>query len=853
MNPFARSSIALRVIVALVGAVTLVLIFVGSVVYQNYASQKLSELESKLDFTAEQFDASVKLAIWNIDKQQIQRLMESAMRDPEVFGIQIDTGENAYVLVRDESWKAASTDARLLVDNDNLLVAERFLDIHGYPLGTLKFYLTRQFLDQSLIETTRLFIIGIALLDVLLIFVLYLLLWLTVLRPLGLIESYAASVSSGRRKEALESTQSLSGEFGQLRNSLDRMIDLLEERVQEISTANDRFWKMVANFPVPLAIYVPETGETLYLNRKFTEVLGYTLEDIPKIEDWFQRAYPDPNYRQEVIDHWSEKLEQAQLANNVVEADVYRVIAKDGQTRMMEIGGVPSGQQLMSILNDITERTRAEEEVKDYQDHLEELVELRTKELVVARDNAEMANRAKSVFLANMSHELRTPLNSVIGFSRMMAKAADLKEQQKKHLEIINRSGTHLLTLINDILEISKIEAGKIELNVAAMHLDNLVNEVVEMLRPRAQQSGISLTAEFDSESLANAVQGDIAKIRQVLLNLVSNAVKFTRKGGVTVKAKARKIGDTLQASFHVLDTGIGISREDQERIFEPFVQVSGASTSTGTGLGLAISRQYLHLMESDLHISSVPGEGSDFSFTLRLPLAETDALVSSESAEKRETKKAQTSPEGIRTLIVDDVAEIRLLLRELLGPLGLQISEAEDGDQAQLLLRESVPELLLLDWRMPGVDGLELTRQVRERTDIQQPTIIMLSAHAFEENRKEALAAGVDDFLSKPIEAEELYRCIEKHLGVDVGAFEDEDLDTDKAKGAIESIDATEISSLPDDVRSAIVDALRELNPGKINEALSRIEAVSPALASKLRGYVDSLQYRTLWQLFDI
>jgi len=415
------------------------------------------------------------------------------------------------------------------------------------------------------------------------------------------------------------------------------MVDLLEARMQEISSVNARFWALRSGFPIPLVIYEPDSGRTVHANKQFTQVLGYSADEVAHAESWFHKAYPNPAYREKVMVAWTQKLENALASGRRVEPEGYWVCRKDGETRVIKIGAVLSEQPAMVVLNDITEREWAEKEEQENRDRLEELVQFRTRELVEARDMAARANYAKSIFLANMSHE------------------------------IINRSGTHLLTLINDILELSKTEAGKVDLSSEPIRVSDIAADVVEMMLPRANQAGIS--PKLDTHYADHLVLGDCSKIRQALLNLLSNAVKYTLNGRVTVYAKGVVQADQLSLAIHVIDTGTGISKEDQLRILKPFVQVEGSNSQSGTELGPAITMQFFELMGAEIKIRSAPSEGPDFSFDLSLPLAKEEVVKKTVHYNLPGTeRKLEKAESKIRVLIAHDVAEIRLLLHELLA-----------------------------------------------------------------------------------------------------------------------------------------------------------------------------------------
>jgi len=846
MKTTMNRSIANRVVLALVSMVTFVLVVVGTIGYQVYSRQQQDELTAYLNLRAEQIAAGIALAVWNFDASQINKIMEATMKNQAVYGLIVQSGDKRYALARGDRWQTREAEPDQFKASD-LLVKKRDIIFGDSNVGKLQLFMTPKFMHEHLAKTRRMLIGSVVLLDILLILSLYLIIRRNVLLPLQFIEKYAVSVSSGQKDEAIAITRPLRGEFNELQNSLQKMVTLLETRLEDLTESHDRFWKLVSGFPIGLALYSPTTGKITSTNRKFVELFGYTIDEVSDVGAWFKLAYPDEEYRREVLRIWNSEVEAAIKNSRVVQAHEYQVTCKDGSVKTIEIGGVSSGDALMGVFIDVTERKRAEAEVHAYQEHLEELVELRTQELVVARDLAEEANRAKSVFLANMSHELRTPLNSVIGFSRTMANDPELSPRQHRNLEIINRSGTHLLTLINDILELSKIEAGKMELVVDSVDLRLLLQEIVDMLRQRAEQQGISLVVE--SSNLPSAfVQVDIAKLRQVLLNLVTNAIKFTSKGGVTVVANGACQGERMQVEFRVIDTGIGIHSDDQKQVFEPFVQVGQMGERSGTGLGLAISRQYVQMMGGELTLHSIPGEGATFSFSLQLPIS-ASALSHPELTPKQ-TGSMMPVLKDYRVLIADDTQDMRMLLRELLIPLGLQVWEAENGEQAKEIIYAQQPHLVLMDWRMPVLDGVELTRIIRADKSFTQPRIIMLTANAFDENRREALAAGVDEFMSKPIDIDVLYQMVERHVGIQLRR---EGNGIKSGLPHVEKLSPQNIGQLSPTIHDRFSEALRELNPARINEVLSELRTENSGIADSLQAYVSAMQYRKLWQLFGI
>jgi signal transduction histidine kinase/ActR/RegA family two-component response regulator len=394
-------------------------------------------------------------------------------------------------------------------------------------------------------------------------------------------------------------------------------------------------------------------------------------------------------------------------------------------------------------------------------------VSRRTKELVVATQSAEAANRAKSIFLANMSHELRTPLNSVIGFSRLLANDPEVTTSQKQSLNIITRSGEHLLNLINNVLEISKIESGRVELEQATVDLRHLLQDIQILMQDRAKEKGLSFTTA-QADHLPRHIVADPGKLRQVLLNLTDNSIKYTQRGRVMLRAEA---GETLNANrkrlrFEVEDSGCGIEAKHRDGIFTPFVQVADPSASNaGSGLGLAICKQYVELMGGQIGVRSEPGKGSLFRFEIPVTVPSSES-VGVESRHDRVIGVAPGQPR-YRLLIAEDQPINRMLLCKILEPLNFELQEADNGQAALMHFEQWQPHLIWMDIRMPVMDGLEATRRIKATKAGRHTKIIAVTAHALEEERTEILTAGCDDFIRKPYQITEIYECLTKHLGV--------------------------------------------------------------------------------------
>jgi len=487
-----------------------------------------------------------------------------------------------------------------------------------------------------------------------------------------------------------------------------------------------------------------ETLKIIYVNRGASQQLGYSREAL-------QNMHPLDIF----YDFPASELEEilAPLRAGIQKATTFQPFqqSKDGAIIPVEttIQCIELGNQkriFVTISRDVTERQQTELMLQEAMEATER-----------ARFEAQRANQAKSTFLANMSHELRTPLNGILGYTQILTRSKSLDKKQQDGINIIQRSGDYLLTLINDILDLAKIEAEKIELYQTGFHFGEFLQGITELFRMRAQQKGIDFIYEPLSD-LPVAIHADEKRLRQVLINLLGNAVKFTDSGQVTFKVGYHQ--ELIR--FQVEDTGIGIATEDVKKIFLPFQQVGDQSyRAEGTGLGLPITQKLIEMMGGALNVESELGQGSIF--WTALPLQELTRFEKTSDDAQADILGYEGRPRKI--LIVDDLLQNRRVLIELLKPLGFSLFEAENGQVGLAKLPTVKPDLVLLNIMMPVLDGLGMVKQIRADSAWHTLPVIAVSASVFDYQQQQALDAGCDGFLPKPVRAETLLELLAQHL----------------------------------------------------------------------------------------
>lgn len=735
------------------------------------------------------------------------------------------------------------------------------LPIEGDARGMIQDYQLefRRYLHDFL-EPLAYLVIGASLLVIVGFPVLF---YANLVKPLNALLAGVKRVNAGHYDVALPAQHPdeigfLTQSFNTLSAELGTLIDELEmrvaERTQALSESEARMRQITSAMHQAVWLRDIHTLEILYVNPAYEKITGHTREsliDDPK--SLFQHIHPDD--REQVME-----AIQKEYSGSAFDEE-YRIIRADGSVRWVWDRTFPilndTGEiyRVLAVVEDITERKHMAEALQQAKEAAEE-----------ARGAAEAANRAKSAFLAAMSHELRTPLNAVLGFSELMTHAPNLTVEQRENLEIIGRSGEHLLALINDVLDLSKIEAGRMELQPEIFDLHEMLLGLGEMFSLRAEQKGLTIVFDM-APDVPRIIRADGGKLRQVLINLLGNALKFTPKGGVIMRVEPRIASaepSEIWLHFAIKDTGIGISVDELNTVFDIFVQTeSGRQSHQGTGLGLPISREYVRIMKGDLSVQSEVGKGSCFEFDIRAELpgpTEVDDLLASVATRHVigvDSLHPPSEEDAYRILVVDDAETSQRLLRHLLEPLGFAVQTAGNGHEAIAIWETWQPHLIFLDIRLPDMNGHEITKYIcacgtteHAVDSAQQPIIVALTASAFEEERAAILAEGCDDFIRKPFRESAIFEVMSRHLDLQFTYAAEADMTTMPKEEVSHETLKRQAQSLPAEWRTAMYQAALVGDVEGLKILVAEVRKQMPALAIYLAQCAYNFEYNTVQQL---
>ncbi len=641
-----------------------------------------------------------------------------------------------------------------------------------------------------------------------------------------LVRSIRYAIERGQAKEALQKIHAELEERVQQRTmALTHAIDALHAEIAERKRADEKFKWVLESAPDAMVIANSE-GKIRIVNSQTEKLFGYERNEL--YVQTIEMLMPQ-RFRERHVSHRASYFSNAKARTMGMDLDLYG-LRKDGSEFPVSISLSPldteEGRLIIAAIRDVSERKQAETER-------------------AARKSAEEANAAKSTFLANMSHELRSPLNTLLGFARLMERQQTLPRETREDLAIILRSGEHLHTLINQVLDLSKIESERLMLDTVNFDLERLLDELEDMFAFKAASKGLQLSIKCNPD-VSQYIRTDQIKLRQVLINLLDNALKFTEQGKVTLQVSQLAASDG-RLVFTVLDTGIGIAQEELSSLFNAFVQAQGGrKMREGTGLGLAISRSFVRLMGGEMRIDSQLGQGTTVSFDLPLQAVDAETMADANNQMQRMVVALAPGQPRYRILVVDDRREARQLLVRLLTPLGFDVREAANGQEAVDSWNAWQPHLIWMDMRMPVLDGRAATRLIKASPNGQSTTIIALTASSFEEERADILTAGCDDLLRKPFQEADLFALMQKHLGVRF-VYQD---DPAAAPPSSVPVDVAALAALPAALRSTLEQALIQLDTVTVTNAIGAVPDVP--LAHALEMMANEFQYNRMLHLIQ-
>ncbi|MDM8542931.1 cache domain-containing protein [Desulfococcaceae bacterium HSG9] len=655
-------------------------------------------------------------------------------------------------------------------------------------------------------------------------------------------ESYAPNIKNGG-VYFIGNAAVLYDSKGAFAGAIESIHDITErKRAEEALRESERKMANIINFLPDPAFVIDRAGKVIFWNHAIEEMTGAKADDMIGKDD-YEYALPIYGERRPVLIDLvlapQEKFERQYIGierqGDKLYGGLFAPALPNGglhlfasASALYNAKGEVTGA--IEIIRDITERQQAEEAMLE------------------AKEAAEAANLAKSAFLASMSHELRTPLNAILGFSELMTRDPNLTPHQHENLATIGRSGEHLLALINDVLDMAKIESGGMELQLEEFDLHYMLLGVEEMIHVRAEKKNLLLSFE-PAPDVPQYIRADQGRLRQVLINLLGNAVKFTHEGEITLRISILEPQTTDAAPetrlfFEVEDTGAGIAAEEMDRLFEAFVQTeTGRRSREGTGLGLPISRQFVQLMGGEMTAISQPGRGAVFRFDLAVDIV--DAAVVKTQVRARRVIGLEPEQLRFRILIVDDKEDNRLLLNRLLKPLSFDVREACDGQEALDIWKEWSPHLIWMDMRMPVMDGEEATQQIKSTTKGQATAVIALTASVLDEERSVVLSAGCDDFVRKPFREAEIFDAMHKHIGV---RYIYEELPENPEVTTDDDVLTPEaLSGMPAHLLKRFHQAVINLDMELIESLADRFREQNAALADALEESASNFEYDRL------
>jgi len=842
------ASIKNSIIIAMIFAISLVLGISGAYQYSGEKQKKIEALHDLSDRITDRLSASLALPLWELDTEWVNKILDNEMTEQHVFSISV-TGEGDIVTRKGGEKLELEAEESI---NNNFIISYRDIYHDEQLIGHVEIVISPKYIGLELRQQATNQIMSTLYLIVIIIILLVIGLDKLVIGPINKFVKVAKAISEGDYHSEIDSYKQ--DEIASLAMSISQMqadivkrenerdlvtLELaksntsLEQRVHERTAELERqhiFLEVVLDSIKDGIVACDENGDLTLFNQATRDIHGIQEEKLPATEwaNHYSLFLTDGKtpmteddiplfkaFNGEKVDNIEMIIKPERSPQRLVNSSGSAMFDSDGN----KLGAVVS-------LHDITSQKRAEEALHK------------------AVSDAEQANHAKSIFLANMSHELRTPLNAIIGFSQLMQNNSEVPVDEIKNLDIINRSGQHLLKLINDVLDMSKIEAGQVELELVDLDLGEMLRDVTDMMHLRADEKGVELIVDQTS-SFPRFIHADGAKIRQIFINLLSNAVKFTDKGKINVRLAAKKgSGQEITLTCDVEDTGIGMNSDGIKNVFHPFTQLGHSLQQAGTGLGLTITKQFIEMMEGEIEVSSTEGKGSTFSFMIKVGLAEKGGDLAEKEAASQEVIGLELGQPDFRILIVEDQIESQLLLQKLLEPVGFKVKVANNGKEALTIFQEWHPHLIWMDQRMPIMDGFEATKRIKALPEGKVTKIVVLTASVLGEHKRLAFENGADDFLGKPYKIDEIFDCMTRNLGVRY-LYKEEI--SDQQSPALTKEKLEEIS---EHLLEELSDAAVALDIEQALDVIEKIRLENGKIAEELTSLVNNLDFEILQDL---
>lgn len=826
-KPFSRIIIINLVVVA-----TLMMTINGMINYYREHNMHYKYLGNELNLVSMQLSNSLTYPLWDCNFEVIKKIIEGGMDNKNVYGVLLKTQSHFFGCKRDTNWMVIPTDKDIPIHN--LLRKKSRIIMMNNDLGELTVFLSPRFIKADLRKSIISIALGVLTLNISLVVILFLVLKRQMITPLKEIENYAINMSLSRDiDQGNMAADGLVVELDNLKHAMVKMVNAI--------CASEKQLEEIIEF-LPVATFViDKKGQVVTWNKSTEKMTGVKAKDMIGKGN-YEYALPFYGERRPLLIDLV-LLPMAEQDKYLQEH--YISVTREGSLLAGESTAPQVKGEVRFLSGWAHPYYNAEGDVVGAIENICDTTDKKQGEaLRIAKNAAETANLAKSVFLANMSHEIRTPLNAILGFSQILSNDQTLSPQQRDQLETINRSGEHLLTLINDILEISKIEAGRLVLNPTDFDLVSMISDLERMFKVKAEAKQLVLTTQI-AQTVPYCVRGDEGKLRQIYTNLLGNAVKFTSSGSISlwVSCVSGQNGG-LRLISEIKDTGVGIPEEEKCRLFKYFEQTtSGIRSGGGTGLGLAISRQYVIMMGGDITVESEVGKGCQFRF-------EIDLIKGDEkNVDTRQTLKVtgiRSGKDRNRILIVDDKEENRQVLKHMLLRVGFTTKEAFDGLSAVTMFQTWHPHLVLMDMRMPVMDGYEATRRIRSMENGVKTPIVAVTASTLDDERQKVLTAGVDAFIGKPFREQELFHVIGSLLKIDY-IYADEILNAEITEQTVSSLSPEAISALPPDLLSSLRQAVETADLDGMLELISQIETHDEKTAAILKAMARRYEYEVL------